>query len=153
MLQFSKDLNTFINSWKLNKSCKDNIITSTEQTDKTALVYDRECSKMFRDETSTLRYFQKFDPCQTRSSYNISSSISNWIAIVSELFPQLLTMKCVSTRSLPRPSNLLLATLCCKASLVPIPQPAKGSVSSYPLVSLILISILYSLLNISEDVN
>jgi len=52
--KFSKDLNAFINSWKLNKSCKDNIITSTEQTDKTALVYDRECSKMFRDETSTL---------------------------------------------------------------------------------------------------
>merc|ERR1712136_442833 len=52
--KFSKDLNTFINSWKLNKSCKDNIITSTEQADKTTLVYDRECSKLFRDETSVL---------------------------------------------------------------------------------------------------
>merc|ERR1711946_69948 len=38
--KFSKDLNAFINSWKLNKSCKDNIITSTEQTDKTATLSD-----------------------------------------------------------------------------------------------------------------
>jgi len=52
--KFSKDLNTFVNSWKLNKSCKDNIITSTEQADKTTLAYDRECSKMFREETSTM---------------------------------------------------------------------------------------------------
>merc|ERR1740128_135326 len=51
--KFSNDLKTFINSWKLDKSCEDTIATSYELADKTT-TYDRKCSSLFRDETSAL---------------------------------------------------------------------------------------------------
>ena len=62
-------------------------------------------------------------------------SFPHEIVIASELFHLLLTTKCVFNLSLLRPSNLLLATPCCRVFLELTPRPARGSASISPLVS------------------
>lgn len=60
--QISKDMISFVNSWKINKSCKDNVQTVTDsrhvllQSMSTSGVDSNVCDNLFDDKDSDLRY-------------------------------------------------------------------------------------------------
>lgn len=53
--QVSQDMTSWINSWKVNKSCKDNVKTVESQSIESEVIAE-ECANLFVERSSELRY-------------------------------------------------------------------------------------------------